>query len=261
MARIREKSLKKRGEYGTIGIETKGRRSALEHKTKVAEDLELTEAQARYDAACKRLLSHKVFLAWILKSCLDEYKDSDIETIESYIEDTPQVGEVPVGEYATNRARLAGETVAGRSAIGGPKGWSGEHTKRSAVRSHGTPRKRSAGRCEDAGRLCRTEPANKKSRGNEVKIGERRGEKKGTANRPPPRRRSKKAGVAQPASRIKDKRPGGRAYGILDCGTPPVLWSSQGVVTNPCQPGLTSCDAEAGTSHRPFALRQSRTLP
>ena len=68
-------------------------------------------------------------------------------------------------------------------------------------------------------------------------------------------------GVAQPASRIKDKRPGGRAYGILDCGTPPVLWSSQGVVTNPCQPGLTSCDAEAGTSHRPFALRQSRTLP
>ena len=114
----------------------------MEHKTKVAEDLELTEAQARYDAACKRLLSHKVFLAWILKSCLDEYKDSDIKTIESYIEDTPQVGEVPVGEDATNRARLAGETVAGRSTIGGPKGWSGEHTKRSAVRSHGTPRKR-----------------------------------------------------------------------------------------------------------------------
>ena len=87
----------------------------MEHKTKVAEDLELTEAQARYDAACKRLLSHKVFLAWILKSCLEEYKDSDIETIESYIEDTPQVGEVPVGEDATNRARPAGETVAGRS--------------------------------------------------------------------------------------------------------------------------------------------------
>ena len=60
---------------------------------------------------------------------------------------------------------------------GGPKGWSGEHTKRSAVRSHGTPRKRSAERCEDAERPCRTEPANKKSRGNEVKIGERRGER------------------------------------------------------------------------------------
>ena len=85
-----------------------------------------------------------MFLAWILKSCLDEYKDSDIETIESYIEDTPQVGEVPVGEDATNRARPAGETVAGRSTIGGPKGWSGEHTKRSAVRSHGTPAQASA---------------------------------------------------------------------------------------------------------------------
>src|SRR5699024_11685491 len=31
---------------------------------------------------------------------------------------------------------------------GGPKGWSVEHTEQSAVRSHGTPRKRSAGRCE-----------------------------------------------------------------------------------------------------------------
>ena len=34
--------------------------------------------------------------------------------------------------------------------IEGPKGWSGEHTEQSAVRSHGTPRKRSAERCEDA---------------------------------------------------------------------------------------------------------------
>ena len=31
---------------------------------------------------------------------------------------------------------------------GGPKGWSGERTERSTVRSHGTPRKRSAVRCE-----------------------------------------------------------------------------------------------------------------
>ena len=31
---------------------------------------------------------------------------------------------------------------------GGPKGWSGEHTERSTVRSHGTPGKRSAVRCE-----------------------------------------------------------------------------------------------------------------
>ena len=172
MARIREKGLKKRGEYGRIRIETKGRRSALEHKTKVAEDLELTEAQARYDAACKRLLSHKVFLAWILKSCLDEYKDSDIETIESYIEDTPQVGEVPVGEDATNRARPAGETVAGRSTIGGPKGWSGEHTKRSAVRSCGTPRRREGGQMPTRPRqfggrspeICRAVPARRQRR-------------------------------------------------------------------------------------------------
>ena len=166
----------------------------------------------------------------------------------------------PVAE--TGRSRRSPEGVEGRG-------------QREALRSPGIPGQRSAGRYEDpskarrtanelasaAGRLCRTEPANKKSRGNEVKIGERRGEKKGYSKQIAAKASIKKVGVAQPASRIKDKRPGGRAYGILDCGTPPVLWSSQGVVTNPCQPGLTSCDAEAGTSHRPFALRQSRTLP
>ena len=41
--------------------------------------------------------------------------------------------------------------------IGGPKGWSGEHTKRSAVRSHGTPHRRRRGRCEDAERPLRIE--------------------------------------------------------------------------------------------------------
>ncbi len=96
----------------------------MEHKTKVAEDLELTEAQARYDAACKRLLSHKVFLAWILKSCLDEYKDSDIKTIESYIEDTPQRNRRPEGlEWRAHEAKRSAQprNTAQASAQGGAK--------------------------------------------------------------------------------------------------------------------------------------------
>ena len=35
-----------------------------------------------------------------------------------------------------------GVPQASSASIGGPKGWSGEHTEQSAVRSHGTPRKR-----------------------------------------------------------------------------------------------------------------------
>ncbi len=52
---------------------------------------------AKYDAACKRLLSEKMILAWIMKSCLEEYQDCDVKEIaERYIEGQPQVGEVPV---------------------------------------------------------------------------------------------------------------------------------------------------------------------
>ena len=55
-----------------------------------------SQSQA-YDAACKRVLSEKSILAWIMKSCLDEYRDCSIQEIaEKYIEGQPQVGEVPV---------------------------------------------------------------------------------------------------------------------------------------------------------------------
>ena len=49
------------------------------------------------DAACKRLLSQKYILAWIMKTCMAEYKDSAIADIaEKYIEGTPEVGSSPV---------------------------------------------------------------------------------------------------------------------------------------------------------------------
>ena len=55
------------------------------------------EQKALYDAACKRLLSEKEILAWIMKSCLEEYRDCGVKEIaERYIEGTPQVGEEPV---------------------------------------------------------------------------------------------------------------------------------------------------------------------
>ena len=55
------------------------------------------------------------------------------------------------GERRGDHAELRG----GRAAHRGPKGWSGEHTKRSAVRSHGTPRKRQ----RRAVRRCKTTEA------------------------------------------------------------------------------------------------------
>ena len=70
---------------------------SMNEETSIAHSLHATDESARYDAACKRLLSEKIILAWIMKSCLEEYKDCDVHEIaEKYIEGQPQVSTVPV---------------------------------------------------------------------------------------------------------------------------------------------------------------------
>lgn len=65
--------------------------------------------KAAYDRACKRLLANKIILAWIMKSCLREYRDCEISEIASkYIEGEAQISEVAVhpDEEATGILRL-----------------------------------------------------------------------------------------------------------------------------------------------------------
>ena len=58
----------------------------MEWESTTAQGLHITQLSARYDAACKRVLSEKSILAWIMKSCLEEYQDCDIRDIaEKYI--------------------------------------------------------------------------------------------------------------------------------------------------------------------------------
>ena len=53
--------------------------------------------KAAYDNACKRLLANKIILAWILKSCLQEYRDYEVSEIASkYIEGEARISEVSV---------------------------------------------------------------------------------------------------------------------------------------------------------------------
>ena len=55
-------------------------------KTTISKDIDLADAKAGYDTACKQILSNRVVLAWILKSCVDEYRDCSIQDIaEKYI--------------------------------------------------------------------------------------------------------------------------------------------------------------------------------
>ena len=75
--------------------------------TTIAKNIRVADEKASYDAACKRLLSEKIILAWIMKNCLEEYRDCDVEEIaEKYIEGTPQVGEVAVAPDESNRVSM-----------------------------------------------------------------------------------------------------------------------------------------------------------
>ena len=76
----------------------------MEKETTVARKIRLLSSQARYDKACKRLLAEKIIPAWILKSCVEEFQDCDVNEIAArYIVGTPQVGVVPVDPGESNQ--------------------------------------------------------------------------------------------------------------------------------------------------------------
>lgn len=69
----------------------------MEIENILAKNITAAGVKAAYDAACKRLLANKIILAWIMKSCLEEYKDYNINEIaEKYIEGSPQIAETVV---------------------------------------------------------------------------------------------------------------------------------------------------------------------
>lgn len=88
----------------------------MELNTPIADDIRATDQKAQYDAACKRLLSEKIILAWIMKSCLKEYRDCDVKEIaEKYIEGEPEIGTVPVAPDETNAAKIRGTDTEDKS--------------------------------------------------------------------------------------------------------------------------------------------------
>ncbi len=60
-------------------IPVKVRGEAVNTDTTIAKNISVADEKASYDAACKRLLSEKIILAWIMKNCLEEYRDCDVE--------------------------------------------------------------------------------------------------------------------------------------------------------------------------------------
>ena len=74
-----------------------------ERVTNLSRVLFQTEKVAQYDKAAKKILANKIVLAHILKGCVQEYENCDIqEIIENYIDGEPEVGTVGITKDETN---------------------------------------------------------------------------------------------------------------------------------------------------------------
>lgn len=72
--------------------------------TLLSQRIESADAKELYDETCKQILANKQILAWIMKSCIPEYRDVDvIDIAEKYIEGIPDVGNINIatGENIT----------------------------------------------------------------------------------------------------------------------------------------------------------------
>ncbi|MBR1736546.1 MAG: hypothetical protein IJ736_05965 [Firmicutes bacterium] len=69
----------------------------METENNISKTIDVTEEKAKFDASCKKLLSFKIILAHILKSCTEEFKDLTADDIaNNYIDGEPKVSEVAV---------------------------------------------------------------------------------------------------------------------------------------------------------------------
>ena len=74
-------------------------------KTEFAKDIERAGELIQYDIQCKRVLSNKVILAWIMRETIDAYADMTVDEIVQCIAETPQVEAVHVepGHYTSEK--------------------------------------------------------------------------------------------------------------------------------------------------------------
>lgn len=81
-----------------------------EAENTLAKTISVAGVNAAYDNACKRILSNKIILAWIMKSCLPEYKTCSVDEIAAnYIEGEPQISDIAVHQdEQKNSSRIQG---------------------------------------------------------------------------------------------------------------------------------------------------------
>ena len=87
----------------------------MKRKSILYKDLEVSRAKEIYDESCKNILANKIILAWIMKSCMKEYKDCSIcDIADHYIEGTPDISQREVHRdeaLASDPGKIRGENT------------------------------------------------------------------------------------------------------------------------------------------------------
>ena len=87
----------------------------MKRKSILYKDLEVSRAKEIYDESCKNILANKIILAWIMKSCVKEYKDCSIcDIADHYIEGTPEISQREVHRDeapASDPGKIRGENT------------------------------------------------------------------------------------------------------------------------------------------------------
>ena len=79
--------------------------------TRLATDIIAADNRAKYDNAVKRLLVHKSILAYILKACVEDYRDLTLAQIADCIEGAPEISRTPVHRDEPDADEIAGMNV------------------------------------------------------------------------------------------------------------------------------------------------------
>ena len=88
----------------------------MEAESQIAKLIKITNNKAKYDAQVKKLLANKAILAWILKTCTEEFAQFDPSEIVGFVEGDPEISTKAV--HATD-LDIGDEMVDGDQSIEG----------------------------------------------------------------------------------------------------------------------------------------------
>lgn len=71
-------------------------------KTEIAKDIETAGCLIRYDVQCKKVLGHKIILAWIMRETVKEFANQTIDAIQKCIENEPEISTIHIDPGQTN---------------------------------------------------------------------------------------------------------------------------------------------------------------